>query len=104
MRKEFNNIDDLIKKSNIPIHVSDDYDSKILMKLDAFKEKCYVREKYRIAGLSLIMSGLFMLLVFTSNLSYSIAYMHYKVKSNMSILEYKCNNSDIIKIITGEWF
>ena len=104
MHKEFGDLDDLIKQSNIPIHVSKDYDSKILMKLDASKKKYYMKEKYRIAGLSFIMSGLFMFLMFTSNIGYTALSIQYKVKSNMSIMEYKYSNNHIIKIITGEWF
>ena len=106
MPKQLNNIDKLIIHSKIDFNVSDDYNSKIIDKIDKLennrsKNPDFSNAKLRITAISLILSGFITMISAIPQIQSRIINVHYKIES-FTILMVDNNNSKIIKHFLGE--
>lgn len=78
MQKEWDNLEQSVKDAFEEIQVSKDYNEQLMMKLHEDDDKLpkkgihFLFNNSSIAGISFILSGLLMVLVYTSNIQYKL--------------------------------
>lgn len=105
MQQERDDLDNLIFRSIDKITISNDYNEKLILKLNDRNENNVVNKylyKNSAAALSLIVSGLLFILVNTTNLNSTLSNLNYKVKTQFLAVEYEYNYKiENIKINLG---
>ncbi|MDP4146080.1 MAG: hypothetical protein Q8936_16580 [Bacillota bacterium] len=113
MQKEWDYIDDLIKNSMDEVKISQSYDEILMQKVmsishDGLKGNersilCSIFDKKRTA-ISLILSGILILIVSTTSLQYKVMDVNRKLRNEALMIQYEYNYKfDFNKNIFGAW-
>jgi hypothetical protein len=88
VQQEWDDLEKIIINSTPDMHIDERYNYRLMTKLN---DKKQVKGTRYAAGLSLIMAGLMLALMYTPSVEYKIIDMKYKVKTEISML--KLNHS-----------
>ncbi|MFD3158512.1 hypothetical protein ACFIJ5_16925 [Haloimpatiens sp. FM7330] len=103
MQEKFDYLDKIIKDSFEDIETDKGYDIRLMNKINNLPQKNSNRERYRIAALSLMLSGFLMLIIYTSSLQYNIINAKMKIKTSISMIEQNHNDTfNFFKFFLGE--
>jgi len=98
MQEKWDDLDKLILDSFEECELSSNYNEKLMSKLQKSK-----RDSINIPAMSLIIAGLVMIMVISTNLQYKIIKTQYRLKTEIMVMQYKYNeNMDILKHLIGD--
>ncbi|KYH35475.1 hypothetical protein CLTEP_06510 [Clostridium tepidiprofundi DSM 19306] len=94
MQQKWDDLDKLILDSKQHIETSKDYNEILMNKIRNKKRKksgifCFNSDFRRIAAASCIMAGIFMMVMFTTDIQYNIIKTQYKIKMQIMAMQYK---------------
>lgn len=100
MQEKWDNLDRLILSSFEECELSSNYNEKLMSKLQETK-----KNSINIPAMSLIVAGLAMIIIISTNLQYKIIKTQYKLKTEIMVMQYKYNeNMDVLKHLIGEGY
>lgn len=110
MQQERDDLDGIIMAAVKNIKVSDDYNEKLIMKLEKRKpnkekNKNYYFNRNPAAAFSLIVSGLLLIFIGTTNFENRFQTFNSKVKTQLLVIQYDYNYKfENIKNNIGGWY
>jgi len=100
MQEKWDDVDRLILNSFEECELSSNYNEKLMSKLQKSK-----RDSINIPAMSLIVAGLAMIMIISTNLQYKIIKTQYKLKTEIMLVQYKYNeNIDVLKHLIGDGY
>lgn len=96
MQQGYNDLDVLIQNSFEEVSISEDYNNKLLFKLNRKESK---NNQINILAFSLIMAGMLLIFMYTSDVGFKLVNAQCRIKVELSSL---ANHFDIFKFILGE--
>ncbi|ERI93894.1 hypothetical protein HMPREF1982_01346 [Clostridiales bacterium oral taxon 876 str. F0540] len=99
MQEKRDSIDEAIFEAFNEFYPSSDYNDQLIKKLH--KSSFNRRESIKPLAVSLILSGIIAMVIYTSDIQFKIADFKYKVINQVLTMEYNYKN-DVQRIIMGE--
>jgi hypothetical protein len=100
MQEKWDDLDRLILNSFEECELSSNYNEKLMDKLQINK-----KNSINIPAMSLIVAGLTMIMIVSTNLQYKIIKTQYTFKTEIMVMQYKYNeNMDILKHLIGDGY
>ncbi len=98
MQEKWDDIDNLILNSFDKRKLSSDYNEKLMSKIQKNRKRTV-----DIPAMSLIVSGLAMIMMINTNIQYKMIKAQYIFKTEVMVAQYKYKeNMDIIKLLIGD--
>ncbi|MGH4125966.1 MAG: hypothetical protein ACREV6_23925 [Clostridium sp.] len=100
MQENWDDLDRLILNSFEECETTNNYNEKLMSKLQKTK-----KNSIDIPAMSLIVAGLTMIMIISTNLQYKIINTQYKLKTEIMVVQYKYNEKmDILKHLIGDGY
>jgi hypothetical protein len=100
MQEKWDDLDEVILNSFEECELSSNYNEKLMSKL--YKTK---KDSMNIPAMSLIVAGLTMIIIISTNMQYKIIRTQYRLKTEIMVVQYKYNeNIGILKEFIGGGF
>jgi hypothetical protein len=98
MQEKWDDLDRLILNSFEECEISSNYNERLTNKL--LKTK---KNSMNIPAMSLILAGITMMIIISTNLQYKVIKTQYRLKTEIMLVQYKYNeNIDILKHLIGD--
>lgn len=100
MQEKWDDLDKLILNSFEECEISSSYNEKLMSKLQETK-----KNSMNVPAMSLIVAGIAMIIIISTNLQYKIIKTQYTLKTEIMLIQYKYNeNMDVLKHLIGDGY
>ena len=100
MQEKWDDLDKLIVDSFEECKISNSYNEKLMSKLQETK-----KNSMNVPAMSLIVAGIAMIIIMSTNLQYKIIKTQYTLKTEIMLMQYKYNeNMDALKHLIGDGY